>query len=144
MGDLTILEAIPALIWILNLALVVCLGLVSVFGSFWFRTNINFADKLQKLKWRSEWDNYPSDWLFYFVLCEFFVGGAIAMFISKMIQEGILLPLLSVVGGILLLLYAPRFAIDLIKGLKVNKKGDLGRIDKLEKELQYLKEKSSK
>lgn len=145
MENLTILEAIPLIIWAGNLTLILVLGVGSVLGSFWFRTKINFADKYQRLKWRGdwEWDGSSTCWFVAVVIFEFLIGFIVAAILSKMLQDDVLLPLLFAIGSILLLLYAPRFAIDLIKGLKINKKGDLERIDKLEKELQSLKEKAS-
>lgn len=139
-----IFQMLPMIIWAGNLALVLVLGLVSLLCSFWLRCKIDVATKYQKLKWRSQWDDEWACWLVCVLFIEGLLGFIVFGILTRLSVEGLLLPILIALGSILLLLYAPRFAIDLIKGLKVNKKGDLERIDKLEKELQSLKEKASK
>lgn len=147
MQELTILEAIPLLIWAGNLALILVLGVVSVLGSFWFRTEVNMVDKLQKFKWGSLWNNLggskdPWSWCFLVFFGEFLFGSLIAMVVSALVTKEIILPILGFILAGTLLLYGPRFVVDMVKGLKVNNKtGDLDRINKLEKELANLKTK---
>lgn len=147
MNELSILEAIPLLIWAGNLALILALGVGSVLWSFWFRTKVDMVGKFQTLKWGSWWKNLggskdPWSWCFLVFFGEFMFGCSIAMLVSSLIIEELIFPILGFILAGTLLFYGPRFVVDMVKGLKVNNKtGDLDRINKLEKELASLKTK---
>lgn len=143
--NIDIIAAIPVLLWALNVVVVVGGGVVGTLLSFWLRKDIIIADKIQKFKWRSQWDGASGDWIGGFVFMEGIVGVCISLAISKLLMEGIALPIIIAISAILALVFIPRWVIDICKGLKMNhKSGDLEELSELKKKVKELEQKMGK
>lgn len=139
--NIDIIAAVPILLWALNLMVVIG----SLLLGFWMRQGAVYTGYIQEKKWGNVWDGDGDDWIFLFVLCEGFGGLFVSAFLTKLIVDGIALPIILAIGVILTLVYVPRWVIDICKGLKMNhKSGDLEKLSQLEKQIEELKQKVEK
>lgn len=133
-----ILFKIISVILLLNMLIPVSAFILDLLLSFWRRKELsNWAINLQKFKYGSSTpETFGLDW----------IGGIVAIVITGCFAgEGVLSVFLLIILIILAVFYAPRFVLDLCKGLKFNNNtGDLERIDLLQKELDDLKKKVDK
>ena len=139
--NIDIIAAVPILLWALNI--IVVMG--SLLLGFWLRRGSVLSDYIQEKKWGNVWHGYCGEWVFFFLIFEILVGLLLSIGISKLIIDGIALPIILAIGVILALVFIPRWVIDICKGLKMNhKSGDLEKLSELEKQIAELKQKVEK
>jgi len=138
--NIDIIAAAPVLLWALNMIITVGSGILGTLLSFWLRKDVSITDKIQKLKWRGNDVGY--DWFLGVAVIEGIAGFILAVFISKLMVEGIALPIIIAISAILALVFIPRWVIDICKGLKMNhKSGDLEELLELKKKVKELEQK---
>lgn len=141
-----IVEVVLFGIWGLNLVLPFVLGITTGLVFFWSRgkVNLSLASRYQAFKWRNgkhDWvSGEPECWIIRHALVE----GLFGLFAACILTEaGVEIAIF--VGVLALLLFLPRFILDLCKGLKINHKtGDLEEINSLKKRLEELESKGDK
>ena len=147
-NELTLAGGVTAGIWFLNITAVWLLSIGSYILNFWIRDKkFNSGDYIQKLKWGWLKEDSPwpykgdfMDWLLLFFVVEGLLGILIVRAVDKLALHGFLYPVLFVVVLLLVVLYLPRFVVDITKGLKMNHRtGNLDKINDLQKQIDALK-----
>ena len=140
MEKVDIVAAVGFLLWGVNMALPIILGITTELVYFWSRgkVSLELACRYQSLKWRDEKDEWergePHQWAGKYFILEGVLGFGVVLLLQ---EAGLIVAIIT--GTILALLYLPRFIIDLTKGLKMNhKSGDLEEINSLKKRLEQL------
>ena len=139
--NIDIIAALPVLLWALNVVVVVG----GIFVDFWLRQGSVITDRIQRMKWKSQWDGDGGDWIFLYFMIEVFIGGILSLFMVRLIVDGVALPIIIAISAILALVFIPRWVIDICKGLKMNhKSGDLEELSELKKKVKELEQKVEK
>jgi len=135
------------LVWMVWALVPVVLLLTSVLIGFWTRGDCKpeLHIKFQRLKYKNRFKfygynntfDYADSWAYFDIMVGGCVAGATVVFVQEFGFSGLL-----VLGICALLLVSPRWIRDLWKILQFNNKtGESERINKLERELQELKDK---
>lgn len=144
-------EQIILAIWIVVYAgLPLLLGVVSTALNFWSRGRVDktLGVQYQHMLWKFMPDGYRPDngtgdfWSSY-IIYNLIGVGVTYLGVSKLITEipnQVILNSMYITCIVMTIVFAPRFIIDLCRGLKFNNKtGDLEKINDLQKQIDELK-----
>ena len=144
-------EQIVLAVWVVVYAgLPLVMGTISTALNFWSRGRVTkkYGVSYQKVLWKFMRGDYRPEkgngdfwisYLFYNIVCV----GLTSLGVSKLVTE---VPNQALLNGVYItctviaIIFAPRFIIDLCRGLKFNNKtGDLDKIIDLQKQIDELK-----
>lgn len=144
-NDLTSAGMVAAAIWLGNILIVMALTIGSSLLNFWTRNKkFDAGNTVQRFKWGKlpSW-GYSGDfidWLVLFCACEVLIGVWVVRMVDALAANGAFYPVMCVVVLITLIIFAPRFIMDICRGLKFdNKTGNLDKIEALQKQIDELK-----
>lgn len=144
-NELTLAGTVAAVVWFINILTVGVFTVGSVLLNFWIRDKrFDAGNTFQRFKWGKlpSW-GYSGDgidWLMLFFVCEVLLGVVVVRVVDVLAVNGAFYPVLLIVVLTLLIIFAPRFIIDICRGLKFNNKtGDLDKIESLQKQIDELK-----
>lgn len=137
------------LCWLINVALPAILWLSSGLVAYWKRLPSNtysWAYNYQEKKYKRLFSNFhKEDAIGCFIFLDLFFGTVILNVLIHITEAGHLFPVILILGGIVGLIFIPRFIFDVCKTLKYKPKtGESETIEKLKEDVRFLKQQVDK